>query len=552
MSYQALYRRWRPQTLEDIIGQDHIQILKNQLITNRIVHAYLFCGTRGTGKTSTAKVFSRAVNCISPQEGNPCNKCEICKGITSGSNMDVMEIDAASNNGVDNIREIREEAVYTPAQSKYKVYIIDEVHMLSTGAFNALLKTLEEPPKHVIFILATTEPHKLPATILSRCQRFDFKRITTHNIIERLKHIVDSDNIKIDKEVLNLVARLAEGSMRDALSILDQCIAFSDDHIKYEDIAPIIGITDSAYLFNITKAIAENDTNKAIELIDELSEKGIDIINFIDNFIKHFRNLLLCKILSKPEEIIDMAEEEINNLIEQAKYLSQERLLSCIDTLSQSYSNLKWSENQRILLEITIIKLCNIELDTSASTLLARISEIEEKLSQGIQHINNTETSKKTPITTEKLSNYKIDKDQQDKKDIKVKPLKELEDNTSVNINSDPNQVIKAWPKILTELQKLQYVGLGGFLENAKPIIKNEKVNVILENSFIIDQDLKDGNKNLKTLKQVIKDITGKDIKVIFCTKQQVKDKEQAKSEDIIQELIKDKDKLGDKIQIYE
>lgn len=294
--YQALYRQYRPKTFDEVLGQRHItNILKNQIVKENIGHAYLFSGTRGTGKTSTAKIFARAVNCLSPENGNPCNKCEICQGILDESIMDVIEMDAASNRKIDDIRELKDKVIYPPTRAKYKVYIIDEVHMLTTEAFNALLKTLEEPPKHLIFILATTEPQKLPQTILSRCQRFDFKRITSKDLIENMRNICNNLKIDVEDDVLRLIARNTDGAMRDALSLLEQCLAIGETRITYEDAVNILGIVNSQTIFDIVDKVIDKNIEEGLELINQVIENGKDIHQFIKDFLYHFRNLMIVK-----------------------------------------------------------------------------------------------------------------------------------------------------------------------------------------------------------------------------------------------------------------
>ena len=321
MSYTALYRKFRPNTFDDVIGQEHIvKTIKNQILSNRVSHAYLFCGTRGTGKTSTAKIFARAINCISPKQGNPCNQCELCRAALENRSMNVIEIDAASNNGVDNIREIREEVKYPPTEGRYKIYIIDEVHMLSSGAFNALLKTLEEPPAHVVFILATTDPQKVPATILSRCQRFDFHRITTEQITQTLQSYMNTENVLADKEALHYVARLGNGSMRDALSILDQCIAFySDETLTLNKVLDVVGAVDNSVLFSMTDAILQKNTIKIMDLIEQIMIQGRDIAQFVTELVVHFRNILVCNTIEDAFSLLDISSEEYQQLQLQSK-----------------------------------------------------------------------------------------------------------------------------------------------------------------------------------------------------------------------------------------
>ena len=308
LTYTALYREWRPKTFNDVVGQEHITTtLKNQILNNRIAHAYLFCGTRGTGKTSTAKVFAKALNCLNLKEGEPCNKCEMCRKINEGLAIDVTELDAASNNGVDKIRDIIDDVKYPPQESKYKVYIMDEVHMLSAGAVNAFLKTLEEPPNNVIFILATTDPQKLPITILSRCQRFDFKRINNSEITARLKKIIDDQNMLADDKSLNLIARVSDGAMRDSLSILDQAISMGNGNVDYNTVVSMLGLVTNEHLFNLTNAVIQRNVEKSIKVIEDVIYSGKDIYLFIKDLISHYRNLLMAKVTHNPEEVLDMS-----------------------------------------------------------------------------------------------------------------------------------------------------------------------------------------------------------------------------------------------------
>ena len=321
MSYTALYRKFRPSTFDQVKGQDHIvQTLKNQINANRIGHAYLFCGTRGTGKTSVAKIFAKAVNCEHPVDGSPCNECETCRGITNGSAMNVIEIDAASNNGVDNIRQIRDEIQYSPSSGKYTVYIIDEVHMLSIGAFNALLKTLEEPPAYVIFILATTEPHKIPITILSRCQRYDFKRISIDTIAARLSELMEKESIEVEDKAIRYVAKAADGSMRDALSLLDQCIAFYlGQKLTYDNVLDVLGAVDNEIFSRLTRSVIDSDVTTSLNILDEIIMQGREPGQFVNDFIWYLRNLMLIKTSDDDEimEVIDASAERIEALKEE-------------------------------------------------------------------------------------------------------------------------------------------------------------------------------------------------------------------------------------------
>ena len=386
MAYQAIYRKWRPVVFEDIVGQNHITTtLRNQVTSGRVSHAYLFCGTRGTGKTTCAKVFSRAVNCLNPQNGSPCNECEICKGILDGSILDVSEIDAASNNGVENIREIREDVNYVATRTKYRVYIIDEVHMLSDGAFNALLKTLEEPPAHVIFILATTEAHKMPETILSRCQRFDFKRIRNGDISARMKEIAYGDGLKITESAFSLLAKLADGSMRDGLSILERCVLACGDSIDAPDITSVLGIADSESNVSAVECMDKADTQGILKLLDSLVSDGRDLNLFIDSLVKYLRDLMVAKVCENPQELLDYSIEELPVLTGQAERLSFEKLSHAASVLNSARSEAKWVKSPRMIYELALIKLTSPALDNSEEALLDRIKTLEKQVKDGIK-----------------------------------------------------------------------------------------------------------------------------------------------------------------------
>lgn len=359
MAYTALYRKFRPLKFEEIVGQDHItRTLKNQLISNRVGHAYLFNGCRGTGKTSAAKILARAVNCLNPKDGEPCNECEICKAAISGSLTDIVEMDAASNNSVEDIRLIRDEVNFLPTLAKYRVYIIDEVHMLSTGAFNALLKTLEEPPAHVKFILATTEPQKLPATILSRCQRFDFKKLSNENIVKRLNIVCEESNLKVEENALKIIASLSEGAMRDALSILERCLQDGDNNITEDKIKELVGIPKLTYIEEIVEAVIKKDVSKALTVIKEVIAEGKDQGNFLWEVIKYVKDLLLYKVTG---ETGIYSSQEIEKIKENAELISKEEIVHLVYKLSELENNMKWSSQKTIMLEAGFIKLCDTE-----------------------------------------------------------------------------------------------------------------------------------------------------------------------------------------------
>lgn len=385
MSYTALYRKFRPTSFDQVKGQDHIvQTLKNQMNANRIGHAYLFCGTRGTGKTSVAKIFARAVNCEHPIDGSPCNECDTCRAINSGSAMNVVEIDAASNNGVDNIRQIRDEIQYTPANGKYTVYIIDEVHMLSIGAFNALLKTLEEPPSYVIFILATTEPHKIPITILSRCQRYDFKRITIDTIAARLSELMEKEGIEVEEKAIRYVAKAADGSMRDALSLLDQCIAFYlGQKLTYENVLEVLGAVDNEIFSRLTRSIIDGDVTSCIYILDEMVMQGRELGQFVTDFIWYLRNLMLVKTSDGAMDFIDASAERIEALKEEASMVETDVIMRYIRIFSELAGQIKYASNKRVLIEIALIKLNKPQMENDTGSLINRISVLEKKLENG-------------------------------------------------------------------------------------------------------------------------------------------------------------------------
>lgn len=385
MSYTALYRKFRPVEFEDVKGQEHIiTTLKNQIEANRIGHAYLFCGTRGTGKTTVAKIFAKAVNCEHPVNGSPCGECAMCRSIAAGTSMNVIEIDAASNNGVDNIREIREEVAYRPTEGKYKVYIIDEVHMLSIGAFNALLKTLEEPPEYVIFILATTEVHKIPITILSRCQHYDFKRISIETITDRMRDLMQEEQVEVEEKALRYVAKAADGSMRDALSLLDQCIAFYlGQKLTYDNVLEVLGAVDTDVFSRLLRSVIRRDVPKVLDIVDDLVMQGRELTQLATDFTWYLRNLLLVKTSDNIEDVLDVSTENMQQLQEEAGMVESDMLLRYIRIFSELSGQLKYAAQKRVLLEVALIKLCTPAMETSSDSILDRIRVLEEKLEQG-------------------------------------------------------------------------------------------------------------------------------------------------------------------------
>ena len=375
--YKVLYRKWRPQVFADVVGQPQVTItLKNELMAGRIAHAYLFTGSRGTGKTTCAKILAKAVNCLDLHDGDPCGNCEICRGIESGSVMDIVEIDAASNNGVDNIRMLREEANFTPAAAKYRVYIIDEVHMLSTGAFNALLKTLEEPPEHVIFILATTEVHKLPATILSRCQRFDFRRIPPQEIAGRLTYVAEQEDAVLEEQAGLLLARLADGALRDALSLLDQCLGRSKQ-VTLEVVQETVGLVGRDHLFALSEAVRGHDSSSALETIDRLYNASKDMARLCEELSAHYRGLMLIKTMKDARGILAVPDYEFAQMTKQALSTPLPEILHSLDTLQGALDKMYRGGDRRVELEMALIKLCSPELDDSNAALIRRIEALE-------------------------------------------------------------------------------------------------------------------------------------------------------------------------------
>jgi DNA polymerase-3 subunit gamma/tau len=385
MAYQALYRKWRPARFDDFVGQESvIATLRNQVITGRIAHAYLFCGTRGTGKTSAAKVLARAVNCLTPENGEPCGKCTVCKALMEENALDVVEIDAASNNGVDEIRDLREKVKYPPQSGRYRVYIIDEVHMLSSGAFNALLKTLEEPPAHVVFILATTEPQKLPATILSRCQRFDFHRIPAAQIISRLHDAAEAMGVNVEKQAYERIARAAEGGMRDAFSIMDMCLSYAEGELTEALVLQVLGASDRGFLFRFADAMIEGRSGEALAMVDELVRAGREPQVFAKDVSQHLRTMMMAGICGdEAAELLELTQEDAQRYREQGKKCEGQRILRMLDLFLASETDMKWSSQPRIALEVTVVRACMPEEARSVEALLERIETLERRLEQG-------------------------------------------------------------------------------------------------------------------------------------------------------------------------
>lgn len=534
MAYTALYREWRPKTFNDVVGQEHITTtLKNQILNHRIAHAYLFCGTRGTGKTSTAKVFAKALNCLNLQDGEPCNECEMCRKINEGLAIDVTELDAASNNGVDKIRDIIDDVKYPPQEAKYKVYIMDEVHMLSAGAVNAFLKTLEEPPNNVIFILATTDPQKLPITILSRCQRFDFKRINNNEITARLRKIVDDKNVLADERSLNLIARVSDGAMRDSLSILDQAISMGNGNVDYNTVVSMLGLVTNEHLFNLTNAVIQRSVEKSIGIIEDVIYSGKDIYLFIKDLITHYRNLLMAKVTNNPEEVLDMSEENIALIKEQSARLRAEEIMRCIRILQEAENNAKLSKQARLYCELAIIKMCKIEYDTSSEVMLTRLNKLEENLKNGSIKVATVE-SQNNNINAVKKSINNVES----KKPTQTQHIEEtLSGNSDSRITI--NDVQKAWRDILEAFKARRAMVISSLIQIGKPIAcANGIVTVQFEKQYQFSRDRLSESKNKPIINEVFSEILQENIKVNFVVEED--NKGSKSTEDILREKIGD------------
>lgn len=551
--YQALYRKYRPKSFFDVYGQDHvISTLKNEIKENRVSHAYLFTGSRGTGKTTCSKILAKAVNCLNPVDGEPCNECELCKGLDSGAIYDVVEIDAASNNGVDNIRDLREEANYTPSRGKYRVYIIDEVHMLSAGAFNALLKTLEEPPAHVIFILATTEVHKLPATILSRCQRFDFKRIQPETMAVRLKQVAGLENMTIDDDAAVLVARIADGALRDGLSILDQCAGRSS-HIDSALVSEVAGLAGREVLHKFTSCIANSDSSTAIDVLAGLYQNSYDMERLCVEMINHFRNYLMVKTVKKSRELIICTDDEYNSILSGAENFTLENIIFALDLFQDTLTRIKAGANSRIEMEMAFIKLCEPKLDESNAAVLDRIAKLERAVRNGVSAIPKAAIEvPKVPVNEEKsVVGETIASIPKASIEETAQPEQEkipVQENTSPIIPSEPVQSapqrqevqepvtsqsvdFDQWEELMDILHKTD-IALFGVLNGANGSIVGEH--------FVIDSPnptIKEFIKiptHSKAIKQAVFELTGRNLRLAIAKKKAAVQQKRDLLEDLI------------------
>ncbi|WP_035293676.1 DNA polymerase III subunit gamma/tau [Clostridium sp. KNHs214] len=542
MAYTALYREWRPRTFEEVVGQHHVTItLRNQIKNNRIAHAYLLCGTRGTGKTSTAKIMAKAVNCLNPVDGQPCNQCDMCNKINAGIAIDVTELDAASHNGVDKIRDIIDDVQYPPQEAKYKVYIIDEVHMLSMGAVNAFLKTLEEPPSNVIFILATTDPQKLPITILSRCQRYDFRRIKSEDIFIRLKKIVDEQGVSAEDKSLSLVSRISDGAMRDALSILDQAISMGDGKVEYESLINMLGLVTNDNLFKLVDEIIDKKVEECIKIIDDIVFSGKEIHMFTRDLIKHMRNLIMVKVTENPEEVLDMSSENIQMLRVQSEKLRTEEIMRYIRILQEAEEQTKWSKQSRIYLEMAVIKMCKIQYDTSKEILLARINKLENIINHGnikiVEEDSHDNVDNKVKRIEEKIKGRvkKEDKNVGESRSIYVE---EINKDSSLTLEA----VRKSWKDILEVFKAKRKMVIYASLMTGRVIAcSGGIIQIKYDKEFAFNKKRLEKDDNRKIVDEIFSDVLQEKVKVIYVVDEQVKIKktpEEILTENFPKEMI--------------
>lgn len=519
MAYQAIYRRWRPLVFDDVVGQKHItQTLKNQIMNGSTAHAYLFCGTRGTGKTSTAKILARAVNCENPQNGNPCNECSVCRGLLDESILDVIELDGASKNKVENIREIIDDVMFLPTVAKKKVYIIDEVHMVTQQAFNALLKTLEEPPAHVMFILATTELNKVPITVLSRCQQFDFRRITNKDITERMGEILRADGYTYDDDALSLIAELGDGSMRDSLSVLDKCVGAIDTHLSFDTVTDVTGILDSSALYDLALAVAKGDSAGALSKIDEIIEKGKELGLFAERFIKYLRDILMVKITLKPEIFLNTSEENVKKIDALTEEFSKERLIRSIDLMSDAYAKTRASTFIRTTYEMAIVKMCEPDTEESKLALLDRINVLEEKLSRGEFTVSKKEDDLpwEEDVKKEEKKPKEVIKEQP-KEEIKVK-----EEKMEPKAPSGESSAASRWPEIINYIKSHGGMPLYPHLLSVKAKMSGGKLCIVFDEKVAMSKGIASKASNIALIKTAVKEVAGEDLEIACVTPKEI------------------------------
>ena len=555
MSHQAIYRKFRPKIFDDVLGQEHVtRTLKNQIMSQNIAHAYLFSGIRGTGKTSTAKIFARAVNCLNNHEGNPCNECEICISILDETNMDVIEMDAASNNGVDDIRELRDKVMFLPVKSKYKVYIIDEVHMLSKGAFNALLKTLEEPPEHLLFILATTEPQKIPPTILSRCQRFDLKRINADIIVENMKKICNELEIKYEEKALKLIAANSEGAMRDAQSILDRCISFNSQ-VDYDTVINLLGTVNYQVVLEAVEAIVDKNIVKAMSLVDNILNSGKELTFFLDELIICFRNMLIIKTTNSSDNLMRISEDETNEIKELNKKISVEEIVKIIEELSIAQSECKKALNPRVLLETKLIKMLHNVHYVNLDVLVERIENIESSINgkyqpkDAVKEPESTENIERTIKTTSVKKTEKEDILKTEKIENVDKNKEEALENKQQNKSDQAifDAIISEWQSLLKEIRR-ENAGLQAIIRESKLTeVINKKAVFEFDPKFTFHINAANQPKNKEEFKEILSRFLNEKCEVEFITKKEIKN---VKPKTTIKDVYKDlKSEFGEIVE---
>lgn len=548
--YQVLYRKYRPKVFSDVYGQEHVtSTLLNEIKENRISHAYLFTGSRGTGKTSCAKILAKAVNCENSVNGEPCNECEVCRGLDSGSIYDVVEIDAASNNGVDNIRDLREEANYTPSRGRYRVYIIDEVHMLSTGAFNALLKTLEEPPAHVIFILATTEVHKLPATILSRCQRFDFKRIQPETMAKRLMQVAGYENLDLTEEGAILISRIADGGMRDALSILDQC-AGRNQKIDEKLVSEVAGIAGRESLYELSDAICNKNGGNALNVISKLHANSYDMERLCVEMINHLRNFLIVKTVDKSRELIVCTDDEYNTILSSADNFTLPSVIFALDLFQDTLVKIKGGANSRIEMEMTLIKLCEPKLEQSMDSVLDRISVLERAVKNGVavksapvktvvpETVSEPEPTEKKSVSIDTEKTAEIEKPTTEPivstpDSEPLPPIPEAAPQTEQETapTTGAKREFEYWADFMEAIYKSD-IALYGVLNGAKAYVRDEYF-LLASNNSTLNQFIKIPTHS-KAIKNALYDVTGQNYKLGILKKKSDSGEKRDPLEDLI------------------
>lgn len=541
--HKALYREYRPQKFSDVVGQEHIiRTLKNEIMSGNIAHAYMFSGTRGTGKTTAAKIFARAVNCLNPKDGEPCNECESCKSILNDSTVDIFEIDAASNNSVDDVREIRESVKYTPANSKYKVYIIDEAHMLSKGASNALLKTIEEPPEYVVFIFATTEPNKMIPTVLSRCQRFDFKRITVEEMKERMRYICSKEGVEVEEDALSVIARNSQGALRDALSILDRCILFGDKYLRYEDVVEILGIVNIDEIFGLADDIITHNVAAALKKIDSFISSGKDIEILSSELLEHMRNLMICLAAGdSAKEIISVSDDEFDRMKKSIENTDIDNVIRIINILSEIQNNLKYATDKRTIFEVGIIKTIKPTYDTNKEALEERVKYLEKVIESG----NITVSARKTEFldgedvfdeAEEEVVKPKKSKTSRSKSSSKKsKKYEEMK-------SEDLKKIERLWDKILDKMKQDRKMPVRAMLLEKKSLKEHNGVlYIIFGEKFAFAKKSLSDHGNSEYIESVVKDIVHKNfsVKVILESEADMINMDIEKEEDKGEELLK-------------